>query len=102
MNPDKFTIKAQETLSQMQSLATTFSHQELTDLHLVKALLAVENNIVVPILQKLGANPLLLDQDITAKLNSLPTVKGGTVYVGTTLQKLLTTAEKFAKTLGDT
>ena len=57
MRFDKFTIKAQEAIQQCQNTAENYQHQEIDAEHLLVALIIQTDGIVIPILQKLCANP---------------------------------------------
>jgi ATP-dependent Clp protease ATP-binding subunit ClpB len=57
MNIEKFTLKAQEALQEAKAIAERRNHQQIDVEHLLSALLSQKDGIVVPILQKLGANP---------------------------------------------
>ena len=54
MQLDKFTIKAQEAVQSMQTLAKEKEHQEIDCEHLLTALLDQEDSLVQSVLQKLG------------------------------------------------
>src|SRR3990172_6145082 len=54
---DKLTLKAQQALQDAQERAGRLSHQELSGLHLLAALVEQPDGIVPPILQKLGVRP---------------------------------------------
>jgi ATP-dependent Clp protease ATP-binding subunit ClpB len=56
MNIEKFTLKAQEALQEAKSVAERKNHQQIEVEHLLSALLEQKEGIVLPILQKLGAN----------------------------------------------
>jgi ATP-dependent Clp protease ATP-binding subunit ClpB len=56
MRFDKYTIKAQEAIGRTQELARQKDHAEMLPLHLLAALLAEDEGVVRPLLQKLGAN----------------------------------------------
>ena len=55
MRFDKFTVKAQEAVVGAQELARKHDNPEIAPLHLLGALLAEEDGIVTPLLQKTGA-----------------------------------------------
>ena len=55
MRFDKFTVKAQEAVVGAQELAQKHDNPEILPLHLLGALLAEEDGIVTPLLQKTGA-----------------------------------------------
>ncbi len=56
MRIEKFTVKAQEAIQEGQSLARRAGHPNYEPEHLLKALLAQQDGIVVPMLQKMGAD----------------------------------------------
>ncbi len=56
MQPDRFTVKSQEAVAAAQALAAERKNSEVTPAHLLVALLRQEDGLVVPILQKLGAD----------------------------------------------
>ena len=64
MNIEKFTLKAQEALQEAKSIAERKHHQQIDVEHLLSALLGQKEGIVIPILQKLGANPDLISFSI--------------------------------------
>ena len=57
MNTQRFTIKSQELLADMQDLASGYGHQEIKDLHLLQAMLAQEEGLIQPALEKLDPKP---------------------------------------------
>jgi ATP-dependent Clp protease ATP-binding subunit ClpB len=77
MKYDRLTLKAQEALSEAQSLAATRGHGQITPLHLLRTLLDQPEGAVVPILQKLGVSDANLRQPLEAALQRLPKVSGG-------------------------
>jgi ATP-dependent Clp protease ATP-binding subunit ClpB len=48
MNTQRFTIKSQEALQEMQNLATQHGHQEIKALHLLAAMLQQADTLIVP------------------------------------------------------
>jgi len=85
------TLKSQEAIQEAQRLAESRGHQQIEPLHLVKVLLEQSEGIVRPILQKLGAMPRSLMNEVESELNNLAQVQGGGVqsYIGTELKKVL-------------
>ena len=102
MRIEKLTIKAQEAVQEGQSQARRASHTAYEPEHLLKALLAQTEGIVVPVLQKIGADVPLVSSRVDDAIKRLPTISGG---AGATLSpRLLTTfdkAEDEAKALKD-
>ena len=103
MKLDKFTIKSQEALGSAQHNASAAGHQEITPEHLLVALIEEPGGIVVPILERIGASPKLIKDQLTEALKKLPSVTGATgeSYVSPALKATLDAAEKRARELTD-
>ena len=56
VQPDRFTVKSQEAVAAAQRLAAEHRNPEVAPAHLLLALLDQEDGLVVPVLQKLGAD----------------------------------------------
>jgi ATP-dependent Clp protease ATP-binding subunit ClpB len=97
MRMDKFTIKAQEAIQQAQQLAEGRHNLQVDVEHLLSALLAQQDGLTVPLLQKLGANIGLLQQQIEAEVVKLPAVSGN-AEVGATVTPRLKTVFNVAFT----
>jgi ATP-dependent Clp protease ATP-binding subunit ClpB len=104
MNVDKFTLKTQEALQAAKGVAEQRNHQQIDVEHLLVALLMQKEGIVIPIIQKLGANPNLISSQLEAELNRIPKVTGGgvgQVYLSSRLNEILNAAWKEAERLTD-
>jgi len=104
MNIEKFTLKAQEALQEAKAIAERKSHQQIDVEHLLLALIGQKEGIVIPILQKLGANPDLIVSQLEAELNRIPQVTGGgagQVYISSRLNEIFNAAWKEAERLMD-
>ena len=102
MQLDKFTIKAQEAVQSMQTLAKEKEHQEIDCEHLLTALLDQEDSLVQSVLQKLGVQVPVLEEAIHAILKQRARVTGGTdQYLSQALRKAFTKAESETKRLKD-
>jgi ATP-dependent Clp protease ATP-binding subunit ClpB len=104
MDPNKLTLKAQEALQEAKSIAEKKHHQQIEVEHLLAALLAQKDGIVIPILQKLGANPDLIHSQLENELNRIPQVTGrgaGQVYLSSRANEVLNMAWKEAEALTD-
>jgi len=105
MRLDKLTIKAQEALQAAQGIADDASSQVIEPEHLLKALLDQAEGIVRPIVQKVGADPDLLEAEVTSAIEAMPKVSGGGVSgpagVGPRLNTVLNDAFKHAEKLKD-
>ncbi len=101
MNTQRFTLKAQELVAATQALANSYGHQELLDLHLLAAMLQMEEGLIIPVLQKLEASPNLIAGDVEAALKKLPRVSGAQVYLSQNLLDILHQAEREMEQLSD-
>jgi ATP-dependent Clp protease ATP-binding subunit ClpB len=101
MRPEKLTVKAQEALQGAQGEARRRDHQAVDVEHLVLALLAQEQGIARPILEKIGAEPSLVASRVEDELRTVPAVSGAEPYLANRLAKLLDRAEDEAKKLKD-
>jgi len=104
MNIDKFTLKAQEALQEAKAVAERKNHQQIDVEHLLFALIGQKEGIVIPILQKLGANPDLIASQLEEELNRIPQVTGGgagQVYISSRLNEIFEVAWKEAQRLTD-
>src|SRR4030043_1493314 len=104
MQIDKFTLKTQEALQAAKGVAEQRSHQQIDVEHLLSALLMQKEGVVIPIIQKLGANPNLIASQLEGELNRIPKVTGagiGQAYLSSRLKEILNTAWKEAERLTD-
>jgi ATP-dependent Clp protease ATP-binding subunit ClpB len=97
---DKLTAKAQEAVAASQDLAE--NNPEMEPLHLLSALLAETDGLVVPLLSKLQVDLVKLSQSVNAELSRLPRVSGGsTPRVSHDMQQTLERAAKRAQEFQD-
>ena len=104
MQIDRFTLKAQEALQEAKAIAERKNHQQIDVEHLLLALIGQKEGIVIPILQKLGANPDLIASQLEGELNRIPQVTGGgtgQVYISSRLNEIFNAAWKEAERLMD-
>src|SRR5262245_63988411 len=73
---DKFTLKAQEAVQRANELASEHGNPELLPLHLLAALLEDKEGIVPPVLEKIGAAPQSVLNEIYQAIERLPKVSG--------------------------
>lgn len=104
MQLDKLTVKSQEALQEAKGIAERNHHQQIDVEHLLLALLAQKEGTVVPILQKLGANPDAIASQVEEELRRVPKVTGGgvgQVYLSSRLNEVLNAAMTEAERLMD-
>lgn len=103
MRIDRFTAKLQEGLQEIQTLASSLQHQELSPEHLLLALLRQEDGLVRPLLEKLEVRPQVIEQQLEQELASRPKVSGAasSQFMGASLRTALDDAEKEMTQLKD-
>ncbi|HEX5989253.1 MAG TPA: ATP-dependent chaperone ClpB [Solirubrobacterales bacterium] len=76
MQADRFTVKSQEAVAAAQDLARTRRNPEIAPAHLLVSLLEQEDGLVVPILQKLGADTAAIAARANEAVAALPKLSG--------------------------
>ena len=79
---DKFTVKAQEAVQRGSQLASEHGNPELQPIHLLAALLEDKENIVPPVLEKIGIGPQAVLSDVYSQIEKLPKVSGQAAQPG--------------------
>jgi len=105
MRLDKLTVKAQEALQAAQGIADDAASQVIEPEHLLKALLDAAEGIVRPIVQKIGADPDLVEAETASAIQAMPKVTGsgvtGPAGIGPRLNSVFGAAFKHAEKLKD-
>ncbi|MBW7888399.1 MAG: ATP-dependent chaperone ClpB [Bacteroidetes bacterium] len=101
MNFNKFTIKSQEAVQTAQEIASSYGNQTIEPEHLLAALIQDSQGIVLPLLQKLGANDNYIKIKINEAIEKLPKVSGAQMYASSALQKVFEQAQKESENLKD-
>ena len=102
IDPEKLTVKAQQALSQAQSLAQSMDHQEIDIEHLLLALVSQAEGVVRSLLQRMGVRPEALEERLRAELESRPRVSGASKqYMSDRLDRMLDVAMEIAHRLKD-
>ena len=102
MNFNKFTIKSQEAAQNAQEIASSYGNQSIEPEHLLAALVQDSQGIVIPILQKLGANVNYVKIKVNEVVEKLPKVQGTSQqHISGELQKIFEQAQKEAENLKD-
>src|SRR5947199_1107274 len=76
---DKFTIKAQEAIQAANDVAAEHGNPEVRPLHMLSALLADKEGVVIPVLSKIGVDTQSLAATIDREIEALPKQSGGGV-----------------------
>src|SRR5215204_257747 len=99
---DKFTLKSQEALQAAQAHAQEKGNPQLSPEHLLWALVQQKDGVVLPVLQKLGANIQVLATDLAAAVAKLPQVQGQSeTPLSPALARVLEDAQKEADQFKD-
>ncbi len=104
MQFDKFTTKAQEALREAQDKATDYNHSEITESHLLLALLEQEDGVVPSLFRRMGVPEGQVRREVQEILDSRPQVSGqpsSEVYLSRQLKLIFDEAREEAKELGD-
>ncbi len=102
MNINKFTQKSMQAVQACEKLAYEFGHQELSQEHLLYALVTDGEGLIPKLLTKLEIAPEVFSAQVEGLLRKRVKVSGGAqVYVGNELNKALIYAEDEAKAMGD-
>jgi len=101
INADRLTVKSAEALNEAIALARRAGNPLVYDLHLLAALLAQDEGIVVPILQKLGIGVTQLREQVERESARFPKQSGAQPSLSRELNQVLDKAEDEAKSLGD-
>ncbi len=101
VNADRLTVKSTEALNDAIALARQSGNPQVYDVHLLLALLRQDEGIVVPILQKLGANVASLRDQLEREVERLPKQSNAQPSLSRELNGVLDRAEGEARQLND-
>jgi ATP-dependent Clp protease ATP-binding subunit ClpB len=76
MNFNNFTIKAQEAVQKAQEIALARQNQAIETSHLLKGILAVDENVTPYLLKKLDADPSVVETSLDRMIAAYPRVSG--------------------------
>ncbi|MEX2562443.1 MAG: ATP-dependent chaperone ClpB [Nitriliruptoraceae bacterium] len=103
MDFDRLTRMSQEALQAAGGIAKDRRHPEVGTGHLLLALVAQPDGVVLPIVQRIGVTPTTLRNRITEVLEATPAAYGssGDVRLSSRLSQVLEAAQVEASNLGD-
>ncbi len=96
MSLENFTVKSQEAIQKALEIATLHQNQALEPVHILKAILQVDDNVVPYLLKPFNANLEALNTSVDRLLDGLPKVSGGEHYLSSNTSKLLKKAQEYA------
>ncbi|OHA08267.1 MAG: ATP-dependent chaperone ClpB [Candidatus Sungbacteria bacterium RIFCSPLOWO2_01_FULL_59_16] len=102
---NNFTIKAQEALKRAHDLAIERSHQQITPVHILTALVLQEDGTADEVLDRLGQDVAALSERLLDMLDRQPRVSGGggiaSLYLSQDLGRVMEQAHREASQLKD-
>src|SRR3954451_20932487 len=101
LDPNRWTIKTQEAFAQAMESARANSNPEVTPDHLVAALLRQADGVVLPILTRVGTQPLSLRNAADEGVAKLPKAYGSDVRLSRDLQQAFDAADRARADMGD-
>lgn len=102
MNIQKLTQKSLEAVQSAQSLASEYKNQQITQQHLLYALLTQEGGLIPQLLIKMNIDENTFTSQVQNSLKNLPKLSGSfEVYLSQEADKALNDAEKIASEMKD-
>ena len=101
LDPNRWTLKVQEAFSAAVDAAKQASNPEVTPDHLLAALLGQGEGIVLPMLQRVGKEPLPLRNQVNEALAKLPKAYGSEARLSRELQQVIDAADTARAELTD-
>ncbi len=101
MNFKNLTIKSQEAIQKAQEIAMANQQQAIENIHILKGILVVDDNVTPLLLKKLNVNIPVFTQALERIIQSQPNVAGGEQYLTNDTKKTLQKAGLYLKDFGD-
>ena len=94
IDPSTFTLKTEEAVNAAITAAGAASNPEVVPAHLLVALLSQDNGVVLPVVRKIGLNPVSLRNRAEELVAKLPTAYGTQTTISRELTDLFEVATK--------
>jgi ATP-dependent Clp protease ATP-binding subunit ClpB len=104
MQIEKYTDRLKELIQAAQALAQRNGHQQLSPLHMLKALLDDQERFAAHLIEASGAKVAAVEDALERELNKLPKIEGqgaGQLYLAPEMARVFDQAEKLAQKAGD-
>lgn len=101
MNLNQFTIKSQEAIQKAQEIASSNNNQAIENIHLLKAIITIDENVTPFLLSKLNVNFTVFSKAVDNIIKSLPKVSGGEEYFSNETKEVLQKAKQYLKEFKD-
>jgi ATP-dependent Clp protease ATP-binding subunit ClpB len=97
MSFENFTVKSQQALQKALEIATAKQNQAIEPVHLLKAMLLVDDNAVPYLLKAHNVNTDYLTNQLDKQIDTLPKVVGGEHYLSANTNKVIQKAQQHAQ-----
>ena len=102
MDLQKFTQKSLEALNSAQNLSSEYGNAEISQEHLLYAIVSQEEGLIPEIIKGMGSSPEGIASAAKQRIEKLSKVSGGSKgYISESVNKVLIEAEKQAKSMKD-
>ena len=102
MNLEKYTQKSASAIQDAMNIAIEYSNQQISQEHLLHALLTQDEGLIPELLRKCGCSPAALTADAMNAIEKLPKVsRDAGKYLSSELDSTLLSAEKTAEQMKD-
>ena len=101
LDPNRWTLKTTEVFAAATEAARSASHAEVTPDHLIGALLAQTDGLVLPMLHSAGVDPKAVRDKAQQAVATLPRAYGSDVGISRELRDVLEDADRVRTDLGD-
>src|SRR6195256_396018 len=104
MQIDKYSDRLKTLIQSAQTLALRGGHQQLTPLHVLKALLEDEDRLAANLIDAAGGTASQVAREVDIELGKLPKVEGagaGQIYLAPETARLFDQAEQISEKAGD-
>jgi ATP-dependent Clp protease ATP-binding subunit ClpB len=106
MNIQHFTKKSIEAINEAQAIAVEYQNMNIEQEHLLYALLKSDDGLIPQLFKKMGTDNESIKREAERAVAALPKVTGtgrevGTVYITTSVENSLNTAERIADQMSD-
>ena len=104
MQTEKYSDRLKTLIQSAQTLALRGGHQQLTPLHVLKALLEDEDRLATNLIEAASGSAKQIALEVDIELGKLPKVEGagsGQVYLAPETARLFDQAEQLAEKAGD-
>lgn len=100
-DPNRWTVKTQEAISQAASSAKAASAAEVMPAHLLLALMSQPEGLTLPILNRVGVSPLSLRNTLTDAISKMPKAYGAEPQFSRAFIAVLDGADALRQEMGD-